>query len=102
VFHWLSFEPTFKKIRRTFFFEIFATRFTLTKIGPILKLNLGGDRFLSQKSWKTAKNRQFIGPLGKLSHRKEKTLTANLNLLIPRIMSTFRTISIYDLRGDRF
>jgi hypothetical protein len=66
-----------------------------------LKLNLG-DRFLSQKSLKTAKNRQFIGPLGKLGHQNEKTLTANLSWLIPRIMSYFEEISIYGLGGDRF
>jgi hypothetical protein len=68
VFHWLSFEPTFEIIEAHFFLKnhIFnsaskfrknatailqnATRCTLKKFGPILKLNLGGDRFLSQKS----------------------------------------------------
>jgi hypothetical protein len=29
-------------------------------------------------------------PLGKFSHRNKKTLTANLSLLIPRIMPTFK------------
>jgi hypothetical protein len=76
VVHWLSFEPTFEKIEALFFSEFFfendpknhifksaskygnnatetlqnATRCNLKNFGPILKLNLGGDMFLSQKS----------------------------------------------------
>jgi hypothetical protein len=70
VFHWLSFELFLEKWKQVLF-GIFskmifksgskygenatttlenATRCNLKKFGPILKLNLGGDRFSSQKS----------------------------------------------------
>ena len=115
-----------RKNRRTFFFEIFwleksyfqvwmeiqvkrfpailrnATRCALNNFGPIFKLNLGGDRFLSLKSWKSTKNRWFIEPLWKFSHRNKKRFLANLSVLIPRIIITFQQISIYGLGGDIF
>jgi hypothetical protein len=75
---------------------------TLKIFGSILKLNLGGDRFSSQKSRKTAKNRRFIGPLEKFSHQNLNRSPTNLSLLIPHIMSTFEQVLIYGLGGYRF
>ena len=42
-----------------------------------------------------AKNRRFIGPLEKFSHRNGKSYTNDFSLLILRIMSIFQEISIY-------
>jgi hypothetical protein len=67
MFYSLSFEPTVEKIGAHFcsssYFQVCieiwknatailqnATRCTLKNVGSILKLNLGGDRILSQKS----------------------------------------------------
>ena len=74
----------------------------IAKIWADFETKLMRRYIFKPKIVKTAKNRQFIGPLGKFIHRNEKPYTNDLSLLILRIMSTFEQISIYGVGGDRF